>query len=358
MNSADRILVIGPAWIGDMVMAQSLFKTLKVRRPGMRLSVVAPTFTAKITTRMPEVDEVIETPFHHGKLQLGARLKIGQSLRVQKFDQAIILPGSTKAALLPFFARIPVRTGYRGEPRRGLINDLRDKPGHREDPMAACFVQLGLAPDAPPVSDYPAPRLITRPQATPGILAQLGHPTLEAPVLALCPGAEYGPAKRWPAHHFVTLANHYLEQGWQTWLLGGEQDQPIARAIMEGCRNQNRCLDLTGRTSLLEAVDLLSQAQAVVSNDSGLMHIAAAAGGPVVGIFGSSSALHTPPLSNTAQAVALDLACRPCFARQCPLGHLACLDTLAPQQVIDALASLLMPPLAQPADIIRPCPPE
>ena len=356
ISSGPRILVIGPAWVGDMVMAQSLFKVLKTRQPQTWLSVAAPAFTAQLATRMAEVDEVIETPFHHGKLQLRERYRLGHSLRSRDFDRAIILPGSTKAALLPFFARIPVRSGYRGEPRWSLVNDLRNKPPDKKGHMAAQFVQLGLAPDEPVVSRYPAPQLITRPQTRPDIIASLGLKALDNPILALCPGAEYGPAKRWPLHHFAALANHYLQQDWQIWLVGSDKDQPIAQAIIDICKTQDRCLNLAGRTSLLQAVDLLAQAQAVVSNDSGLMHVAAATGRPVAGIFGSSSSQHPPPLSHCARAISLELPCQPCFARRCPLGHLDCLEKLAPRQVIDTLEGLLTEPHTTLTDIISSSP--
>ena len=356
IGSAPRILVISPAWVGDMIMAQSLFKVLKTRQPQAWLSVAAPAFTAQLATRMPEVDEVIEIPFHHGKLQLNERYRLGCSLRARSFDHAIILPGSTKAALLPFFARIPVRSGYCGEPRWGLVNDLRPKPIGKKGHMAAQFVQLGLPPDEPLVSRYPAPQLTTRPRATPDIMASLNLKVLDNPILALCPGAEYGPAKCWPSHHFAALANHYLQQDWQIWLVGSDKDQSIAQAIIDICKIQDRCLNLAGRTSLLQAVDLLAQARAVVSNDSGLMHVAAATGRPVVGIFGSSSSRHTPPLSHCARAISLELSCQPCFARQCPLGHLDCLEKLAPQQVIDTLEGLLAEPHTALADIISPNP--
>ena len=185
-------------------------------------------------------------------------------------------------------------------------------------------------------------------------MASLNLKALDNPILALCPGAEYGPAKCWPSHHFAALANHYLEQGWQIWLVGSNKDQSMAQAIIHSCKAQDRCLNLAGRTSLLQAVDLLAQARAVVSNDSGLMHVAAATGRPVAGIFGSSSPQHTPPLSNRAQAVSLELPCQPCFARQCPLGHLDCMEKLAPWQVIDTLESLLAEPHTALADIISP----
>ncbi|MDP7562914.1 MAG: lipopolysaccharide heptosyltransferase II [Arenicellales bacterium] len=338
MTVQPNILVVGPAWIGDMVMAQSLFKVLKARAPGGTVSVAAPAVTAPLLERMPEVDVVIDTPFRHNHLQLRERYSLGRSLRRQGYDRAIVLPGSIKAALLPFFAAIPTRSGYRGEPRWGLVNDCRVLDQGVLSRQIDRFVQLSLPPGSPPASSNPLPRLVTRPEQAPRIIERLGLTVSPASALALCPGAEFGPAKRWPSRHFATLASHFLGQGWQVWLLGSEVDAPTTRDINQ--QTGDRCLDLSGHTSLLEVVDLLAAATAIVSNDSGLMHVGAASGQPVVGIFGSSSAANTPPLSDRARAISLDLPCSPCFARHCPLSHTDCLEQLLPQQVIAAVAAL------------------
>ncbi len=293
---------------------------------------------------MPEIDEIVETPFQHGRLHMTDRFRIGRSLRGYRFDQAIILPGSLKAALLPYFAKIPVRTGYRGEPRWGLINDPRSRSSTKEDPMAARFVQLGLAANAPAVSSYPHPRLTTRPNNVHQVFQRIGWEIASVPAIAICPGAEFGPAKRWPEHHFAAVADHFLTRGWQVWLLGGKHDRPVAQTIIENCHQSGHCVDLTGRTSIDEAIDLLAHARAAVSNDSGLMHVAAATGTPVVGVFGASSEHHTPPLGPATATVSQPLTCRPCFARQCPLGHKQCLETLEPDRVIRSLSALLENP--------------
>ena len=327
-----------------MVMAHCLFQTLKSRQADPAITLAAPPATARLAHRMPEIDEIVETPFQHGRLHMTDRFRIGRSLRGHHFDQAIILPGSLKAALLPFFAKIPVRTGYRGESRWGLINDLRSRPSTKEDPMAARFVQLGLAANAPAVSTYPHPRLTSRPDNVQKVFQRIGKSIASAPAIAICPGAEFGPAKRWPEHHFAGVADHFLTQGWQVWLLGGERDRTVAQTIIENCHKPAHCIDLTGRTHIEEAIDLLAHARAAVSNDSGLMHVAAATGTPVVGIFGASSEHHTPPLGPAAATVSQPLACRPCFARQCPLGHKQCLETLEPDRVIGSLSALLENP--------------
>lgn len=324
-----------------MVMAQCLFKVLKSREDAPAIILTAPPVTAGLAHRMPEVDEIIETPFEHGRLQMADRWRIGRSLREHHFDQAIILPGSLKAALLPFFAKAAVRTGYRGEPRWGLVNDPRTRPSTKEDPMAARFVQLAFADGAATVSSYPYPCLTSHPQNVRKVFQSIGRDVPTSPVIALCPGAEFGPAKRWPQAHFASVADHFLKQGWQVWLLGGKADQAVAGDIVRSSSDPEHCVDLTGKTSIGEAIDLLAHAHAAVSNDSGLMHVAAATGTPVVGIFGSSSEHHTPPLGPLTQAVSQTLDCRPCFARECPLGHTQCLKTLQPDRVITALSRLL-----------------
>ena len=324
-----------------MVMAQCLLQTLKSREDNPAITLAAPAVTARLAHRMPEVGKIIETPFQHGRLQLADRWRIGRSLRGHRFDQAIILPGSLKAALLPFFAKAAVRTGYRGEPRWGLINDPRTRPSTKDDPMAARFVQLAFAADAAAVSTYPYPRLVNYPQNVARIFQSIGRNVTSAPIIALCPGAEFGPAKRWPEAHFAAVADHFLQQGWQIWLLGGQSDQAVARNIVRTSSDPEQCVDLTGKTSIEDVIDLLAHARAAVSNDSGLMHVAAATGTPIVGIFGSSSELHTPPLGRLTDAVSQTLDCRPCFARKCPLGHTQCLETLGPDRVIASLSALI-----------------
>ena len=324
-----------------MVMAQCLLQTLKSREDNPAITLAAPAVTARLAHRMPEVGKIIETPFQHGRLQLADRWRIGRSLRGHRFDQAIILPGSLKAALLPFFAKAAVRTGYRGEPRWGLINDPRTRPSTKDDPMAARFVQLAFAADAATVSTYPYPRLVNYPQNVARIFQSIGRNVTSAPIIALCPGAEFGPAKRWPEAHFAAVADHFLQQGWQIWLLGGQSDQAVARNIVRTSSDPEQCVDLTGKTSIEDVIDLLAHVRAAVSNDSGLMHVAAATGTPIVGIFGSSSELHTPPLGRLTDAVSQTLDCRPCFARKCPLGHTQCLETLGPDRVIASLSALI-----------------
>ena len=291
---------------------------------------LAPSATAPLATRMAGVASVQRIGTNHGALGLGERLRTGRRLRRMGFDQAIVLPGSFKSALTPLFAGIPRRTGWRGEFRYGALNDARKLDASRWPRLVDRFAALaGVAPEAP--------RLAADPAARDRLLAKHGL-RADGPVVALCPGAEYGPAKRWPAEHFAALARRCAEAGAEVWIVGSANEAALGDAI---CTSSGRfAVNLAGRTSLLEAVDLLSAASAVVSNDSGLLHVAAALDVPVAAVYGSTSPDFTPPLGAHAVALQRELGCRPCFRRECPLGHTDCLRGLAPAEVFAALGKL------------------
>lgn len=342
MGKPYRCLVIGPSWVGDMLMAQSLFKTLAAHHPGLELDVLAPAWSHGILARMPEVRRALVAPFTHGSFGLKERWRLGRELAREGYDQAIILPNSWKSALAPFFASIPLRTGYLGEFRHGLLNDKRglDKQGMPR--LVERYVALAFPPSprgggaggegtAP---HAPQPRLSVHPEAQKSTLARLGL-NQERHILALCPGAEYGPAKRWPEAHYAAVARAKLEQGWQVWLFGSAKDKAVTDTINP--LTGGLCANLAGQTTLEETVDLLACADAVVSNDSGLMHIAAAVDVPLVAVYGSTDPGYTPPYSDKAKVVRLGLECIPCFKRECPLGHLDCLHKLGPERVLEAL---------------------
>ncbi len=329
------ILVVGPSWVGDMVMAQSLFKLLKQRGQDTRIDVLAPAWSEPLLARMPEVNAAIALPAGHGQLHLKQRYQLGRSLREKNYDQAIILPNSLKSALVPFWAGIPLRTGYVGEFRFGLLNDARKLDEHRLPMTVQRFLALGMDRNGNAEITIPRPSLTV---SQGGIAAALGRLDLDhdaRPVLALCPGAEYGPAKRWPAEYFAQIAKAYAGQGWQVWLFGSDRDRPVTSQVCALAGAD--CTDLAGRTTLGEAIDLLSLASAVVSNDSGLMHVAASLGRRLVAIYGSSDPGFTPPLSDSAQILSLGLSCSPCFKRICPLGHTNCLRQLTPEKVLASL---------------------
>jgi heptosyltransferase-2 len=331
-----RILVVGPAWVGDMVMAECLFAALKRRYPAARLEVLAPRWTLPLLQFMPAVDEGILLPFGHGELKLGERRRLGRSLRTRGYDLAFVLPGSLKAALVPYWSGASRRRGYGGALRRLLLTEAVDKP---ELPQVESFQALMdsrlRGNDKEGLGEFGSeesrrPKLVVPSLAIEAALAALGLARPASPLLAIAPGAEYGPAKRWPARHFAELAATKRRAGWTVWLFGSARDREITAAIANDA-------DLAGRTSLDQAVTLLALADAVVSNDSGLMHVAAALGRPQVALFGPSDALRTGPRNPEARVLRLGLDCSPCNKRVCPLGHHRCLEDLTPAQALAAL---------------------
>ena len=337
---SKRVLVIGPSWVGDMVMAQSLFRQLKAQSD-CSIDVLAPAWSRALLDRMPEVSASLELPFVHGQLDFPGRYRLGKSLRKAGYDQAIVLPNSFKSALPAVFARIPRRTGWRGEARGMLLNDCRVLDTRNYPLMVQRFVALALDPGAALPQVLPRPRLQTETGSVSQTLESLKLDT-DRPVLALCPGAEFGDAKQWPAAHYAAVASSRLAEAWQIWLLGSARDSAVAQEVLEHVPAHLRphCHDLTGTTTLGQAIDLLSVAQAVVSNDSGLMHVAAALDRPLVVLYGSTSSDFTPPLADRVAMLATDIECRPCFQRRCPLKHKRCLTELSPSLVLEQLATL------------------
>jgi len=332
-----KILIVGPSWVGDMVMAQSLFQTLKQAEPEFEIDVLAPEWSFALLARIPEVSEAIAMPLTHGQFGWSERVNLGKSLRSKNYSQAIVLPNSWKSALIPFFANIPKRTGYIGECRWGLLNDARKLDKASLTMTVQRFVALGLPSDAAMPPHYPIPALNVSVDNQNAVSEKLKLKNTK-PVLALCPGAEYGEAKRWPAGHFAEVARRKIAGGWQVWLLGSAKDKPVAEqinAVADGL-----CMDFTGNTELGEAVDLLSLADVVVSNDSGLMHVAAALDKKLIALYGSSDPGFTPPLNAKAHILTLALPCSPCFKRECPLeqeSHMACLAEIKPESVLELI---------------------
>lgn len=327
-----RTLVVAPSWIGDAVLSHPLLVRLKQADPQGSIDVLAPPWVMPVYGRMPEVARTLSNPFGHGDLRLRERRAFARTL--DRYDRAVVLPNSFKSALIPWHAGIPARTGYRGEMRLGLLNDLR-----RLDEAALPLIVERYAALAQPAGEplrrpVPDPKLAVDPARREATAAEY-HLDLTEPIAVLAPGAEYGPAKRWPARHFAALAKTLAARGSRIWLLGSARDAPITAEIQRLAGGI--CEDLAGRTSLDEAIDLMACARRVVTNDSGLMHVAAALDRPMAAIFGSSSPAFTPPLSRNARVISLRLECSPCFARVCPLGHTNCLETLEPAAVLAAL---------------------
>jgi heptosyltransferase-2 len=330
-----RLLVIAPNWIGDALMAAPLMARLKHPSEDTHLCVLAPSAVAGVLRHLPVIDEVIESPWPHGGAQLLSRIAMSRRIAKLKFDMAVILPNSFKSALVPWFARIPLRIGYLGESRRGLLS--RWLPNHSTaKPMREHYLDLAelLAPSPPEHANVvSAPRL----SVSAGAIARIRERfAIDAtrPLAVFCPGAEFGPAKRWPAEHFAELAKSLWirDPTLQIALAGSAGDTEAGAAI---ARLADAPLILTiGKTSIEDAIALLAAADFVISNDSGLMHVAAALDRPQVDLYGSTDPSHTPPQSDKARVLWLHPPCSPCFARVCPLGHMRCLNELTPDLVL------------------------
>ena len=342
LKSQENILVVGPAWVGDMVMAQSLFMCLKEQYPDCRISVLAPDWTRPLLERMPEVEKAISLQLGHGELQLGTRRAFGRSLRSEHFTTAIVLPNSFKSALIPFHADIPRRIAWKGEWRDFLLSDCRRHDKKAFPLMVQRFAALAFPASNDPPDQIPEPRLQSDPESVEETLATFSL-VLEDKILAVCPGAEFGVAKQWPAEHFAATCKTKIDEGWRVWIFGSASDAEVADEIMQMLDEEQRqnCISLAGRTSLAQAIDLLSVAEAVISNDSGLMHVAAALDKPIVALYGSTSPDFTPPLSNKSKLLFTDIDCRPCFQRECPLEHKKCLTELEPSRAVAAIEELV-----------------
>lgn len=332
-----KILIVSPSWVGDMVMAQSLFKLLKQQDATNRLHVLAPAWTFSLTNRMPEVSHAVEMPFAHGEVNLRARYALAKQLQAEKYDQAIVLPNSFKAALIPWLAGIPKRTGWLGESRYFVLNDARKLDKKRYPLMVEQYVALGLPKDSKDDTVYPKPEFLIPAIAQKQVLQQFNLSTTHKAILAICPGAEFGPSKRWLPEYFAQVAREKLNIGWEVWIFGSPKDKAITDEVMQ--LTQNGCKNLSGRTTLAETIDLLSCVSGMVTNDSGLMHVAAALKKPLIAVYGSTSPAFTPPLSDKAIVLQKSLPCQPCFSRNCPLEHHQCMRDITPAQVLSAMDS-------------------
>lgn len=384
-----KILIVAPAWLGDMVMAHSLIQALCAQRQGLEISVLAPAASLPITHLMPEVSQRFLMPEGHGDFHFLTRWKLAKKLKAEHFDEAYVLPNTWKSALVPFLARIPKRIGAKGEQRYGLLNCM-----HSRIKSLPLMVERYVALASPPNvfhsgMSFPYPNLVVPdtlrmqvakrfslffPSKKFSDLAELeglpGEPSLmPAPslvdldllmasseakrglseqavnlsqagnqhrkVIAFCPGAAFGPAKRWPASYFAVLAQALCEKNNEVWLLGGPSERDLGLEITQA---EPRVRNFIGETSLLEMAALLSLADQVLTNDSGPMHIAASLKRPVFAIFGSSSPRFTPPLGDQVTVIEIDgLACRPCFQKTCLFQHYACLRDIQPKTILALL---------------------
>jgi len=342
-----KILVIGPSWVGDMMMSQSLYRTLKALHPEAVIDVMAPAWCRPLLSRMPEVNEALAMPLGHGALAIGERRRLGKALSAKGYDRAYVLPGSFKSALVPFFAGIRQRVGWRGEMRYGLLNDLRvlDKPAFPL--MVERYVALAYDKDRiRSARDLPQPLLWPQLQVSEEEkVATTAAFSLAStrPLIGFCPGAEFGPAKRWPHYHYAALAQQLIDQGYQVVLFGSAKDHETGEQIVQSLNEsaQPFCRNLAGETQLEQAVILLAHCRAVVSNDSGLMHIAAALNRPLVALYGPSSPDFTPPLSQQARVIRLITGYHKVRKGDAEQGYHQSLIDIQPARVLAELETLL-----------------
>jgi heptosyltransferase II len=335
-----RILVIAPNWIGDAVMSEPLLAAIKASYPHAVIDVLATPWVAPVYRACSEVTEIMEADLRHGQLQWGLRRTLAAQIKKRNYASCYVLPNSLKSALIPWLANIPVRIGYQGELRRFLLTETKaNSPKTQRIPMVEHYASL-CAPSGNLNTTFPAPHLTPRASALESARTRLQTAGIAMDALiVLCPGAEYGPSKRWPTAHFAALAQSILEakSNAAVVLLGSPSDRAIGDAIVSGVASQGHIFNWCGATSLDEAIAIISLCSKVVSNDSGLMHIAAALHVPQVAVFGSSDPNHTPPNSVKAAIISLHLPCSPCHQRECPLGHLNCLNQISPERVFAAL---------------------
>jgi heptosyltransferase-2 len=335
-----RILVIAPNWIGDAVMSQPLLAAIKASYPHAVIDVLATPWVAPVFRACTEVTELIEADLRHGQLQWSMRRALAAQIKKRNYASCYVLPNSLKSALIPWLANIPVRIGYQGELRRFLLTKTKaNSPKTQRIPMVKHYANL-CTPSNNSDAAIRLPKLSPTASALEAVRTRLQAAGIHADALVvLCPGAEYGPSKRWPAAHFAGLAQSILKAKptASVVLLGSPSDRTIGDAIVSGVAPQERIFNCCGATSLDEAIAIISLCSKVVSNDSGLMHIAAALRVPQVAVFGSSDPNHTPPNSAKATVISLHLACSPCHQRECPLGHLNCLNQISPERVFAAL---------------------
>jgi heptosyltransferase-2 len=345
--AGERFLLVAPSWVGDAILSEPLVALLREPFEDPIVDVLAPSWCAPVYARMRGIRRIIENPLGHGKLDLAGRRRLGAELRAEGYTRAFVLPNSWKSALVPYFAGIPKRVGYRGEARYGLLTDVRSLAKKAMPRLVDRFAALATTRG----SLVP---MVTSPVLVPDVANRAAamralHLKTDRPVVVLCPGAEFGAAKRWPPNQFAELAAMFLQDGLHVWIVGSPNDRIAADAVLNSLGdNIHKVRDLTARTDLGTAIDMLSAASVVISNDSGLMHAAAAVGVPLVALFGSSSPLYTPPLSPLATIAKIDIACSPCFKRECPLGHFKCMRELKPTMVYN-LARTALPDFMPPA---------
>lgn len=341
-----KTLIIGPSWVGDMMMSQSLYRTLKQLNPDIEIDVMAPSWCRALLAKMPEVSQAIAMPLGHGEFALSKRYQLGKSLRENHYQQAIVLPNSFKSALIPYFAKIPKRTGWKGEMRYGLLNDLRKLNKQAYPLMVERYVALAYPKqEMHSAKDIPQPILWPKLHVTmPEILETLTAFDIpqDAPLIGFCPGAEFGPAKRWPDYHYATLADMIVKQHAKVLIFGSANDRQVGEQIMAKMTHSDQCINLAGKTQLDQAINLIAACKAVVTNDSGLMHVTAALDRPLVALYGPSSPDFTPPLSNKAEVIRLITGYHRVRRGDAEQGYHQSLIDIKPDQVFESLMKLIV----------------
>ena len=336
-----KILVVGPSWVGDSVMAQTLYKRIKKELPSSQIDVMSPHWSLALLERMPEVCKKIVSPFSHGETKLFERYRLGQGLKKENYDRAIILTNSLKSSLIPYFARIGVRTGWLGEFRYGLINDIRSSKKLKKSLMVEKFAALSLYEENYSIENLTFPELEIDFANQRKFLEEFSI-DYSKNTMAICPGAEFGPSKRWPAEYYAEIAKFYVNKGWNVLCIGSKNDEDIGIEI--GSLNNLGCnesfINLIGKTSLQDAIDILAFTEKVVTNDSGLMHIAAAVKTPLVALYGPSSPEYTPPLISKKKILRKTQGYEKVRYGSNEKGYHQSLLDIKPEEVLDALEEL------------------
>ncbi len=331
--------MVGPAWVGDMVMAQALYKALQGDSIPAQIHVVAPEWSRPLLQRMPQISAIHSLDVAHGEFGLAKRYQLGKRLREEGFSQAIVLPRSFKSALVPWFARIPKRIGDVGEFRHGVITDTFPSNKDKSIPSVCNYLRyINVESDISLVKKQYAPELSVDKENQANVLKKHAMHT-DAPLIACMVGAEYGPSKQWPVKHFAILIGLLKQRGVNVCLLGSPKDVKVGKQIETLCGES--IINLCGETSLLDVIDILAACNVAVSNDSGLMHIAAAVDTPVVAMYGATTPIYTPPLHPKAKSFYVKVACSPCWQRTCQYEHYRCLKDIMPQDVLSAVISRL-----------------
>lgn len=328
------ILLVPYVWIGDFVRCHTVVRVLKERWPNRPIDILTTKLCAPLVDYMPGVHKGIVEDLPRGRLAIGRQRALASRLRAENYGTALVMPRTWKSVLAPFFAGIPERVGFIGEMRFGLLNDVRR--GEKALPrMVDRCAALALPANTKIPTDWPVPQLVVaRDEA-----ARWRHANNlgDRPAVALAPGA-VGPSKRWS--YFADTAKQLADNGYDVWILGGPAETQIAAELVAA--GGPRVRDLTGN-DLRNAVLALANARAAISNDSGLLHVAAAIGTPSIGIFGPTSPWHWAPLNPIEAAIETktDVPCRPCHKPVCYMLHHRCMRDIAAAQVMDAARAAL-----------------